>query len=137
MTHSNHPGDEPEFTNDKVADMVLHKDDEPVLNDEAGAEAENPVQEWTGEGVNKGDCWFPIHFSYAGKNYTADVQKKPGVSAEYHVTAITPSIDQLPDPYVIAEHFTKEKYDFPVNETYYPFAFGETVLMAIEEGENN
>jgi hypothetical protein len=134
MTYTD-PSDEPAFTNDKVADLILHKDDEPVLQNDA-PEEKQAIEEWTGDGVNDGKCWFPIHFSYEGRNYTADVQKITGETAEYMVSGVTPSVDHLPDPYVIAEHISKEKYDFPVNETYYPLAFGNTVLKAIEDGGN-
>jgi hypothetical protein len=75
--------------------------------------------------------WFPIHFVYLGKDYTADVQKVESVLAEYHISGITPAIDHIPDPFVIAEHFSKEKFDFPVNEMYYPASFGHNVLKAI------
>jgi hypothetical protein len=137
MTQTNHPGnDEPAFSNDKITDMVIHKDDD-LLFDEPGGTVEKPdMEEWTGDGVNRGNCWFPIHFVYNGENHTADVQKKLGTVAEYHVSGVDPSIDHLPDPYVVAEHFTKEKYDFPVNETYYPLEFGNTIVQAIEEGAN-
>lgn len=141
MTQIQHPGGtEPAFSNDPVADMVLHKDDDALLYGEApGKETDVlppnlPTEEWTGDGVNNGDCWFPIHFTYAGTNYTADVQQRTGVTKEFHVYGMTPAIDHLPEPYVVAEHISKEKYDFPINETHYPMAFGRAVVAAIEEG---
>lgn len=132
--NTNQPGgNEPEFPNDKITDVILHKDDEPTYGDDKDG-SEKPVEEWTGDGVNDGNCWFPIHFDYEGKHYTADVQQKQNIYKEYHVSGVTPVIDHLPIPFVIAEHFTKEKYDYPVNEEYYPVSLGEALLKAIEEG---
>lgn len=144
MTPIQYPGNsqEPAFTNDQVADMVLHKDDDTMLQNETHADepqdrpAYLPTEEWTGDGFNNGDCWFPIHFTYDGINYTADVQQKIGTVKEFYVCGMTPSIIHLPDPYVVAEHFSKEKYDFPVNEMFYPASFGHAVIAAIEEGSN-
>lgn len=139
----NHPDrniiPEPDFTKDTFEDMVLHKDDEPVVRDEAnepGPDAFKPMEEWTGHGVNDGNCWFPVHFNYGGQHYTADVQKKMTPFAEYNVSGITPAVDHLPDPFVVAQHFKDAKYDFPVNEDYYPESFGATIVKAIEEGAN-
>lgn len=134
MTYTQHPGDEPDFPHDKVADVVLHKDDDPEVP--APAAENEPVEEWTGDGVNDGNCWFPIHFSHAGVNYTADVQTRIGDVKEYHVSGVTPAIDYLPDPYVIAEHISREKYDYPVNEAYYPEVLGQAMVRAIEDGSN-
>ena len=123
------------FENDRLTDIVLHKDDTPVIqNGEIINEPEDveekaiPVEE---NNPMSNICWFPIHFTYEGKEYTADVQKAETTHAEYHVSAVTPDVDHLPDPFVVAEHFSKEKFDFPVNETYYPAAFGLAVLKAI------
>jgi hypothetical protein len=79
-------------------------------------------------------CWFPIHFAYNGIDHTADVQKRMHRCEEYHVSGVTPAIDHLPQPFIVAEHFSNEKYDFPVNEDYYPLAFGDAVVAAIREG---
>lgn len=139
MTYTNQPGDkDPAFSNDKLTDLVIHKDDDALYSEEEkeSGEGEKPVEEWTGDGVNDGNCWIPIHFTYNGKDYTADVQHKLNIYKEYHVSGITPAVDRLPDPFVIAEHFTREKFDFPVNEEYYPKAFGDAVLKAIEDGAN-
>ncbi len=81
-------------------------------------------------------CLFPIHFSYEDKNYFADVQKKKSDLTEYHVTSVSPAIAHLPDPFIIAIHFSKVKFDFPVNETYYPLNFGLTLLRSIRDGCN-
>ena len=114
----NHQPSKTEFTNDQLTDLVLHKDDEPII-------------------PNDGACWFPIHFSYEGIDYTADVLRTQTPLAEYHVSGVTPAMEYLPDPFVIAEHFSKEKFDFPVNETYYPLAFGNTLLRAIHSETHN
>jgi hypothetical protein len=147
MTNTNNlPREEPDFTNDQLTEMVLHKDDEPVIQNgeiinEPDDVEEKAVTEDTGIFSQDGDssaCWFPVHFSYNGVDYTADVKKeKAPVAEEYHVSGITPAIDHLPDPFIVAEHFSTKKYDFPVNETYYPLAFGDTVVMAIRDGNNN
>jgi len=125
------------FENDRLTDMVLHKDDTPVIkNGEIINEPEDveekaiPGDQQPVDAAGK-DCWFPIHFTYEGRDYTADVQKAETMNAEYHVSAVTPVIEHLPEPFVVAEHFSKEKFDFPVNETYYPAAFGLAVLRAI------
>ncbi len=114
---NNHPPKN-ELTNDPLTDLFLHKDDETIIPDD-------------------GACWFPIHFSYQGIDYTADVLRTQTPLAEYHVTGVTPVMEYLPDPFVIAEHFSKEKFDFPVNETYYPLAFGNTVIRAISQETGN
>ena len=87
---------------------------------------------FTNDSVN--DCWFPIHFSYAGTDYTADVLKKQGDITEYQVTAVSPIIENLPDPFILASTFSKNAYDFPVNETYYPPQLGLSIKQAIGNG---
>ncbi len=82
------------------------------------------------------DCWFPIHFSYAKVDYTADVLKKEGDMTEFHVTAVSPVIEHLPDPYILASTFSRDAFDFPVNEAFYPRDLGLTILKAIGDGCN-
>ena len=145
MTNTyNFPREEPDFTNDQLTDVVLHKDDEPVIQNGEIINEPDDVEE-KAVSVEDADvfpldgdssaCWFPIHFSYNGIDHTADVQKKKTQFAEeYHVSGVTPTIDHLPDPFIIAEHFSDEKFDFPVNEEYYPLVFGDTVVSAIKDG---
>lgn len=126
------------FGNERLTDMVLHRDDEPVIeNGEIINEPEDveentiPGEQMLTRGGENNPCLFPIHFEYEGENYTADVYKAETLHAEYYVSAVTPVVDHLPEPFVVAEHFSKEKFDFPVNETYYPSSFGLAVLKAI------
>src|SRR5882757_3306881 len=109
MTDSNQ-APETGFENDRLTDIVLHKDDTPVIqNGEVINEPEDveeraiPGEEVPVSGGDNKACRFPIHFIYEGKNYTADVQKAETTHAEYHVTAVTPGIDHLPDPFIVAE----------------------------------
>jgi CRISPR/Cas system-associated exonuclease Cas4 (RecB family) len=134
MTNTNRPPEQdPEFTNDKLTDLVLHKDDEPIVENGEIINEPEDVEEQSADAAKK-PCWFPIHFSYKDIHYTADVEKRLTPFAEYRVTAINPSISHLPDPYVVAEHFTKEKFDYPVNEEFYPHELGEIIIKAIGEG---
>jgi hypothetical protein len=142
----NIPREEPDFTNDQLTDMVLHKDDEPVvrngeiINEPEDVEEQAVVADDADVFPLDGDsssCWFPIHFSYNGVDHTADVQKKKApLAEEYHVSDVTPAIDHLPEPFIVAEHFSNGKYDFPVNEDYYPLVFGDKVVAAIQQGNN-
>jgi hypothetical protein len=147
MTNTdNFPREEPDFTNDQLTDVVLHKDDEPVIrngeiiNEPEDVEEKAAIAEDTDVFPLNGDnssCWFPIHFLYEGINHTADVQKKDApVAREYHVSGVMPAIDHLPQPFIVAEHFSNEKYDFPVNEEYYPLGLGDMIVAAIREGTN-
>lgn len=143
---NNFPREEPDFTNDRLTDMVLHKDDETVIqngeiiNEPEDVEEKALVADDAEIFPLNGDsssCWFPIHFSYNGVDHTADVQrKKAELADEYHVSGVTPAIDHLPVPFIIAEHFSNEKIDFPVNEDYYPLALGDALVAAIQEGSN-
>lgn len=147
MTNTNNfPREEPDFTNDQLTDIMLHKDDEPVIqngeviNEPEDVEEKAAVADDADVFPLNGDsssCWFPIHFSYNGVDYTADVQKKKAeLGDEYHVSGVTPAIDHLPEPFIIAEHFSSEKYDFPVNEEYYPLPLGDALVAAIQDGCN-
>lgn len=108
------------FSNDRLTDAVLHQEHDAAAGEEK-----------TQDNVPPGACSFPIHFGFRGVDYTADVQKHGEALAEYHVTGVHPSIDHLPDPYIVAEHISKEKYDFPVNEDYYPESLGAIIVSAI------
>ena len=130
------PAAETDFENDRLTELVLHKEDTPVIQNGEIINEPEDVEEKAIEAIPVNDgsnrsCWFPIHFNFDGKDYTADVKKAETLLAEYHVSAVHPAIAHLPDPFIVAEHFSKEKFDFPVNETYYPAAFGLAVLKAI------
>lgn len=147
-TH-NSPREETDFVNDQFTDIVLHKDDEPVVQNGEIINEPDDVEERSvavqdaamfpqKNSDSSSSCWFPIHFTYKGVDHTADVQRvKAPLSEEYHVSGIIPSIDHLPDPFIVAEHFSKEKFDFPVNEEYYPVAFGDRIVSAIRDGSNH
>jgi hypothetical protein len=97
MTNTfNLPREEPDFTNDQLTDVVLHKDDEPVVRDgeiinepedvEEKALVADDAEVFPLNG-NSSACWFPIHFAYNGIDHTADVQrKKTPVGEEYHIS---------------------------------------------------
>jgi hypothetical protein len=139
--NNNRITEQPDFANDQFTDLLLHKEDEPVVKNDEITNKPDDVEEKVLDneqlpfnGQDKKNCWFPIHFTYEGKDYTADVEKTQPPLEEYHVTAVMPAIDHLPEPYIIAVHFSKEKFDFPVNETYYPLALGTVIVKAITEG---
>jgi hypothetical protein len=128
------------FANDPLTDLVLHKDDVPdtrnseIVNEPEDVE-ENSVPASGKEDSGK-DCWFPIHFIFDNQVYTADVKKRKADVEEYHVYDVTPSIAHLPEPFIIAEHISRVKFDFPTNETYYPLALGTAIVKAITNGNS-
>lgn len=126
------------FTNDQLTDLILHKEDTPVIqNGEIINEPEDVQESAVETEVDENEChFFPIHFNFGGIDYTADVQKAKNLFEEYHITGVQPAIDHLPEPYIIARHFADEKFDFPVNETYYPQLLGYAVIKAIHDGSS-
>jgi hypothetical protein len=133
----------PVFENDRLTDLVLHKDEVPdIRNGEIVNEPDDveekaiPVGEHRGKERSGNDCWFPIHFIFDNQAYTADVKKRKADVEEYHVYDVTPSIAHLPEPFIIAEHISRAKFDFPTNETYYPFALGTSIVKAITNGNS-
>lgn len=121
------------FTNDQLAEWVLHKDDPRELNDDEIANDQDIAVEGAvdvGQIINNG-IRFPIHFVYNGSGYSADVRKAWTTTPEYDITAVTPSIPYLPECFVVTTP-AREKFDFPVNETYYPEAFGLAVIDAVK-----
>jgi hypothetical protein len=135
-----------DFTNDQLTDLVLHKDDASIMENEEAVNRPEDMDENTLSDENadvfnqKGDssaCWFPIHFSYQGIDYSGDVKRMQATVTEYHVIDITPAIDHLPEPFVIAEDNDTEKFDFPVNEIYYPQTLGTAIVKAINDGSND
>ena len=135
---------EPElnFPNDQLPEWVLHKDDTSILKNgeiihETGDVGEKTIitpQSPTNAAPKMEPCFFPIHFNYGNTDYTADVKKADTIVAEYHVTGVSPDVDHLPDPFIVTLHFSGGKYDFPVNEKYYPQVFGLAVVKAIHKG---
>jgi len=122
------------FTNDQLAEWVLHKDDPPALHEEETAAKPGDAGEETIDDlcVKENGIRFPIHFVYKGSGYSADVRKTWTTTPEYDITAVIPSIPYLPECFVVTVP-TKEKFDFPVNETYYPQAFGLAVIDAVKK----
>lgn len=123
-----------DFPNDSLTDWVLHKEDQPVIRN---GEIINEPEDVAEKSLGDKDCWFPIHFNYSGIDHTADVLKREGEITEYHVTAVLPVIDHLPDPYIVASTFSKDAFDFPVNETFYPRELGLIIKQAIGNGCNH
>ncbi|MES2328846.1 MAG: hypothetical protein V4539_04535 [Bacteroidota bacterium] len=145
MTNIYQPArEETGFTNDQLTEMVLHKDDEPIIqngeiidepddvDDNAIVAADADVFPLAGDSST---CWFPIHFSYNGTDHTGDVQRiQTQLAEEFHVSSVIPAIDHLPEPFIVAELFSGEKVDYPVNESYYPTELGNTIRKAIRQG---
>ncbi len=118
---------------DPVMEWTIHKEESPITaNDEVTDEPEN-VEEDAIDTVNENEksSYFPIEFYYRGESHVASVQKIEGILPEYLVTNIQPVVEHLPYPFVVAVHFSKEKFDFPINETFYPREFGIAVIKAI------
>jgi hypothetical protein len=139
MENSKYPVEtKPVFENDRLADFVLHKDDVPDIRDGEIVNEPEDVEEKAipRKDDNGKDCWFPIHFTFDNQIYMADVKKRKADVEEYHVYDVTPSISHLPEPFIIAEHISKVKFDFPTNETYYPLALGTAIVKAITNGNS-
>ena len=139
MENSKYPVEaNPVFENDRLTDLVLQKDDVPdIRNGEIVNEPEDVEEKAIPRKDDNGkDCWFPIHFTFDNQIYMADVKKRKADVEEYHVHDVTPSIAHLPEPFIIAEHISKVKFDFPTNETYYPFALGTAIVKAITNGNS-
>jgi len=128
----NNESEQTDFQNDPVTDWVLHNSDQPVVKEGEIINEPDDVE----EKAISSDCWFPIHFHFNGIDHTADVLKKETTVTEYHVTAVLPVIDHLPDPFIVASTLSKQAFDFPVNETYYPHALGSIIVEAIGNGCN-
>jgi hypothetical protein len=75
---------------------------------------------------------FPISFVYNGFTYHAEVLQREATVVEYLVVGLEPGLAYVPDPFVVASNLRRDLFDFPVNETYYPVAFGKAVVEAIE-----
>ncbi len=118
--------EQPDFQNDMVTDWVLRGSDPSLKTEEEMINAKPDAE--------KKDCWFPIHFTFRGVDYTADVLKMERTVIEYHVTAVLPIIDYLPDPFIVALTLSKKAFDFPVNEDHYPQQLGLLIVAAIGNG---
>ncbi len=75
---------------------------------------------------------FSIEFVYNGLAYQAEVLQRDTTVMEYLVVGIEPEAEYVPDPFVVASNLRRDLFDFPVNETYYPSAFGKSIVAAIE-----
>ena len=83
-------------------------------------------------GYKKGDSLPTVYQTLDGLRPANSVpvrsEEVPG-TRHYHYSGGASTISQL-----LLTDISKEKYDFPVNETHYPLAFGRAVVAAIEEG---